>query len=103
MHVATRRELSSSARSCARTHPCAEDGDGQISSRECARLMSLFFVLDESNDIRRARLLHRCRRYINYLAALCVTGSQLIPKLIPFETDVLDLSQISQFAWMNYL
>lgn len=25
-----------------------------------------FSVLDESNDMRRARLLHRCRRRINY-------------------------------------
>lgn len=53
---------------CAHTPIHIEDGDGQINSRKCVHGSCHFFVLDESNDIRRARLLHRCRHYINYLA-----------------------------------
>lgn len=50
----------------------------------CIRLMSLFFVLDESNDIYRARLLHRCRRYINYLARCSVRNRSAIDIKVNF-------------------
>lgn len=89
MHVATRRKLSSSARSCARTRPCVKDGDGQISSRECARLMSLFLsLMRPMTFVARVYYTVVVVTLITSLdATLCVTGSQLIPKLISFGRD----------------
>lgn len=73
MHAVTRRELSSSVCACVRAYIISKMEAGRLARADIYTTRMSLFVLDESNDIRRARSLRCCHRCINYFAldALC--------------------------------